>query len=286
MTEVSLPGDRTKCADGDRHLGLPAGLVTPSRRNGPTRFASCCRSRPGCCPARADNGLPRCCGPRRSARLVRGRRFARRGGALSAGRVGKRGLRARRDWQPAAATNGLEWSYGWRLAAAQRLRFLLDFGYATGLRVSELTASTLYDVTTDPAGNPWLRVIGKGHKRARVTLTPLAMVALEQDLLERGLPVSRGHCDPSTPLIGRVAGNAGGQVDGEDAREIEEGMGGITPVRLWEIMRRFFRLAADSLETRSPHAGGEAALRHAAPDAPYPRNARAGPRRGVVGRAR
>jgi hypothetical protein len=28
--------------------------------------------------------------------------------------------------------NGLEWSYGWQAAAAQRLRFLLDFGYATG----------------------------------------------------------------------------------------------------------------------------------------------------------
>lgn len=25
VTEVILPGDRTKCADGHRHLGLPAG---------------------------------------------------------------------------------------------------------------------------------------------------------------------------------------------------------------------------------------------------------------------
>ena len=28
----------------------------------------------------------------------------------------------------------LEWSYGWSEAATQRLRFLLDFGYATGER--------------------------------------------------------------------------------------------------------------------------------------------------------
>ncbi|WP_455286012.1 hypothetical protein, partial [Cupriavidus necator] len=28
--------------------------------------------------------------------------------------------------------NGLEWSYGREAPAAQRLRFLLDFGYATG----------------------------------------------------------------------------------------------------------------------------------------------------------
>ncbi|ALF88277.1 Hypothetical Protein RRSL_00422 [Ralstonia solanacearum UW551] len=30
--------------------------------------------------------------------------------------------------------DGLEWSYGWEVSAAQRLRFVLDFGYATGLR--------------------------------------------------------------------------------------------------------------------------------------------------------
>jgi hypothetical protein len=33
--------------------------------------------------------------------------------------------------------DGLEWSHGWTVAAAQRLRFLLDFGYATGLRADD-----------------------------------------------------------------------------------------------------------------------------------------------------
>jgi hypothetical protein len=42
-----------------------------------------------------------------------------------------------------AIANGLEWSYGWQLAAAQRLRFLLDSGYATGLRISELANAAL-----------------------------------------------------------------------------------------------------------------------------------------------
>jgi len=32
--------------------------------------------------------------------------------------------------------DGLDWSYGWSETAAQCLRFLLDFGYATGLRAS------------------------------------------------------------------------------------------------------------------------------------------------------
>ena len=31
---------------------------------------------------------------------------------------------------------GLEWSYGWEAAAAQRLRFVLDFAYATGWRAA------------------------------------------------------------------------------------------------------------------------------------------------------
>ncbi|MEA3102005.1 MAG: hypothetical protein QOF74_6245, partial [Caballeronia mineralivorans] len=33
-----------------------------------------------------------------------------------------------------AIADGLEWSYGWESPAAQRLRFVLDFAYATGLR--------------------------------------------------------------------------------------------------------------------------------------------------------
>jgi site-specific recombinase XerD len=37
--------------------------------------------------------------------------------------------------------DGLEWSYGWEAPAAQRLRFVLDFAYATGLRVSELVGA-------------------------------------------------------------------------------------------------------------------------------------------------
>ncbi len=41
--------------------------------------------------------------------------------------------------------DGLEWSYGWSEPAAQRLRFLLDFGYATGLRPNKLVGATLGD---------------------------------------------------------------------------------------------------------------------------------------------
>ncbi|SCU91329.1 Phage integrase [Cupriavidus necator] len=135
-----------------------------------------------------------------------------------------------------AIANGLEWSYGWQTLAAQRLRFLLDFGYATGLRISELANAALRNIEVDAAGDHWLHLIGKGGKPARVTLTPLARVALDRYLQERGLPVSRTRWDPSTTLIGSL--------DGTDA--------GITPLRLWEVMRRFFTLAADIIGDDHP----------------------------------
>ena len=56
-----------------------------------------------------------------------------------------------------AVANGLEWSYGWELAAAQRLRFVLDFAYATGLCSSELVGATLGQIETDAFGDHWLK---------------------------------------------------------------------------------------------------------------------------------
>jgi integrase len=47
------------------------------------------------------------------------------------------------------AADGLEWSYGWEITAAQRMRFLLDFSYATGLRASELIDVTLGNIRVD-----------------------------------------------------------------------------------------------------------------------------------------
>lgn len=135
-----------------------------------------------------------------------------------------------------AIANGLEWSYGWQTTAAQRLRFMLDFGYATGLRISELTSATLRSIEVDAAADHWLHVTGKGGKPARVTLTPLARVALERYLQERGLPASRAHWNPATPLIG----------------SLDDGDAGIKPLRLWEVMRRFFRQAAQIIENDHP----------------------------------
>ncbi len=144
--------------------------------------------------------------------------------------------------------DGLEWSYGWAPPAAQRLRFILDFGYATGLRASELVGATLGDIETDAHGDHWIKVVGKGRKAARVALPPLARSALDRHLAERRLPVTASRWHPDTPLIASFA---------------DDGATRITSVRLWKVMQRFFASAAAVLETDNPAIAEK--LRQASP---------------------
>ncbi|MDN7592144.1 phage integrase family protein [Burkholderia seminalis] len=143
--------------------------------------------------------------------------------------------------------DGLEWSYGWSPAAAQRLRFLLDFGYATGLRASELVSATLGDIRRDEHGDHWLHVLGKGDKLGKVTLPALARTALDQYLVQRGLPVTPTRWNPATPLVG----------------SLEEDGAGIEPRRLWRVLRRFFALVADAIQDERPATAEK--LRRASP---------------------
>jgi site-specific recombinase XerD len=144
--------------------------------------------------------------------------------------------------------DGLEWSSGWAAPAAQRLRFVLDFAYATGLRAGELIGATLGHIETDARGEHWLRLIGKGHKAGKVALPPLAWAALTRALLERRLPVTPARWHPDTPLIASLE---------------EESAAGISAVRLWTIMRRFFAQAAEAIAADHPALAEK--LRRASP---------------------
>lgn len=144
--------------------------------------------------------------------------------------------------------DGLEWSYGWEAPAAQRLRFVLDFAYATGLRASELVAATLGGIEVDAQGDQWLGLVGKGARAGKVALPPLARRALERHLLERGLPTTRTLWTPKTPIIGDLGGDSAA---------------GITSTRLWGVMRRFFTQTADILQADSPAVADK--LRRASP---------------------
>ena len=130
--------------------------------------------------------------------------------------------------------DGLEWSYGWTPAAAQRLRFVLDFAYATGLRASELVHATLGAIEVDHEER-WLHVVGKGNRAGRVTLPPLAKSALDRYLVHRGLPTTPKKWNPQIPLVGDIDGEAG-----------------IQRARLWVVMKRFFATVADLLVEDNP----------------------------------
>jgi len=131
--------------------------------------------------------------------------------------------------------DGLEWSHGWTVPAAQRLRFLLDFGYATGLRAGELVGVVLGGIINGTHGEQWLHLTGKGAKAGKVALPPLARFALDQYLMQRGLPVSPARWALDTPLLGHL-----------------DEPGGITTPRLREVLRRFFRTAADAIQADHP----------------------------------
>lgn len=147
-----------------------------------------------------------------------------------------------------AIADGLEWSYDWAEPAAQRMRFMLDFSYATGLRVSELVGATLGDIRTDEHGDHWLHLVGKGSRPGKVALPPLARTALDQYLVQRQLPVTPARWDPKTPLVANLE---------------QDSTTGITGTRLWNVMRRFFDQAADVIGADHPTVAEK--LRRATP---------------------
>lgn len=144
--------------------------------------------------------------------------------------------------------DGLEWSYGWKAPAAQRLRFVLDFAYATGLRISELVGATLSQIQVDGHADHWLHVVGKGSKAGKVVLPSLACSALDRYLVQRRLPTTPTRWNPATPLIGSLD---------------QDSAAGITAPRLWTIMKRFFKIAAEVLAADNP--GMAEKLRRASP---------------------
>ncbi|KAG0184131.1 hypothetical protein DFQ28_011721 [Apophysomyces sp. BC1034] len=144
--------------------------------------------------------------------------------------------------------NGLEWSYGWSELAAYRLRFLLDFGYATGLRASERVGAVLHDIRVDEHDDHWLNLVGKGGKPGRVALPPLARSAFDQYLVQRQLPATPQCWNPKTPILASLS---------------EDEHAGITGARLWRVMRRFFLKAADVLQHDHPALAEK--LRRASP---------------------
>lgn len=124
----------------------------------------------------------------------------------------------------------------WSTESAQRLRFILDFWLATGLRPSELVTATLGNIERKPGSDSWLHVRGKGDKPAKVALPPMAITALERYLVQRKLPVSPHLWRPETALVPKL---------------VDDG-GGLTTARLWALLKRFFLAASEQLHEVNP----------------------------------
>jgi site-specific recombinase XerD len=170
-------------------------------------------------------------------------RGAGRIGALDASRAFSDG-----EWALIrVVAEGLEWSHGWSEPAAQRLRFLLDFGYATGLRGGELVGQALRQIRMDGHGDHWLDLVGKGGKSGSVALPALARAALDRYLAQRGLPTAPARWDPATPILANL------QEDGAL----------ITSPRLRAVLRRFFDTAAGVIVKEAPATADK--LRRATP---------------------
>ncbi|WP_175817341.1 phage integrase family protein [Burkholderia diffusa] len=159
-----------------------------------------------------------------------------------------------REWNIVRAVADRLERTGWTAPAAERLRFVLDFGVATGLRAQELVAATLGDIAADARGMLWLEVTGKGAKPGRVALPPLARDALRRALKARGLPVRRTRWHPATPLVAAL--------DTERSAAHPAGAG-ISAARLRQVLGGFFQAAAESVDARHPTLAAK--LRHASP---------------------
>lgn len=141
-----------------------------------------------------------------------------------------------------SAAAGLEWGGGWEVRAAQRLRFVLDFSYATGLRISELVGATLGQIQVDGHGDTWLHLRGKGDRAAKVALPSMARGALDRYLVQRQLPVTPSRWEPTTALIGSI--------ENEDASVGSKS--GISAARLWAVMKRYFVQLGTAIEGEQP----------------------------------
>jgi integrase len=103
--------------------------------------------------------------------------------------------------------------------------------------------ATLGQIETDAQGDHWLKLVGK------VALPPLARVALDHYLMQRGVPTTPAIWKPSTPLIADL--------------QPRSGQNRITSTRLWSVTKRFFVTTADVIEAESPKTAEK--LRRASP---------------------
>lgn len=155
------------------------------------------------------------------------------------------------DLELTRALTKWEWEYllrhvdGWPYSpATERARFIIRFGYLTGMRRAEMAAATagrLYVMALSDGGVRWmLKVEGKGSKWRAVPIVPELLAALSRYLEARGLAPVPSDNHPDTPLIAGLDGRA------------------LTGNMIYRILRDTFASASSSLRAE----GREMEARH------------------------
>ncbi|BBL77374.1 integrase (plasmid) [Methylomagnum ishizawai] len=127
-------------------------------------------------------------------------------------------------------------------------RFALRFGYATGLRISNLAAATLGDLERREGRDGakwWLHCRVKGDKPHRVPVTAL-LGELREYLGFRGYDAPLEALDPDIPLIGKRRRTRTGR---KTYREVA-----YSPAGLHDLFRSLFGEAGAALEPVDPVA--------------------------------
>ncbi len=93
-------------------------------------------------------------------------------------------------------------------------------------------------IRRDEHDDHWLLLLGKGGKLGKVALPSRARTALDQYLVQRGLPVTPTRWNPVAPLVA----------------SLDEDGAGIEPKRLWHVLRRLFMLVVDAIQDDRPVA--------------------------------
>jgi site-specific recombinase XerD len=164
-------------------------------------------------------------------------------------------------------------------SAYRRLRFVLHLLYATGLRLAEVVAARVDDLSwvayrPEQADEPvegWeLKVIGKGEKERLLPVPQDVMGELSNYLVSRGLDPDPGH------VLNRGAYLLGKAVDVDERAPWSptsilqaDPKAGITAGRLYKVLKAFFTECAAVLARTDPHGAQHLAaanthwLRHA-----------------------
>ena len=128
--------------------------------------------------------------------------------------------------------------------SVRRLRFVLPFAYATGLRLTELVDARLGRLYSVPLkrelGVRWmLKVLGKGGKWRAVPMPGMVMDALRDYLAWRGLNADPLDNPGDVPMITRL--------------RLGQDTGTLDPTTLYKALKVFFREAAAELATQGHH---------------------------------